>query len=336
VQYLAMVLVGGVTSIVGALAGAAFVVLLPQVVSAVMATIPVPQTLKLYSFALQYVLFGAIPAAFILGEPGGLVALPRRFRRRTVRVIAPPKAAPRLAALLDIADLSVAYGQATALHGVSLHVQSGSIVALVGANGAGKTTVLRAIGGFLDSEPARIIGGDIQLDGRSIAGWSPERTARAGVVLVPERDKLFTTLTVEQNLAISRGTPDRAFELFPQLAQRRRVLSGYLSGGERQMLALACALQCAPRVLLVDELSLGLAPIVLERLLRTLADLRRQLGLTIVLVEQNATAALEVADYAYVLVNGRVAAHAPAVELAHDPRVQSLYLGGRDRLPLAG
>ena len=226
----------------------------------------------------------------------------------------------------------MAYGHATAISNVSLRVARGSIVAILGANGAGKSTTLRAIGGLLSTEPARIVRGDIRLSGESVVGWPPDQVTRAGVVLVPERDKVFSTLTVEQNLAVARrrGAESHAEAVlrhFAVLEERRRVLAGYLSGGERQMLAIAMALLCQPRVLLVDELSLGLAPIVVQRLMQVLGDLRRELGLTVVLVEQNATAALAVADYAYVLAAGRLVTHGPARSMRIDAELQSVYLG---------
>jgi branched-chain amino acid transport system ATP-binding protein len=384
IQYVAMVLIGGVTSVAGAVAGATFVVLLPQVVNLAVSALPIPPQLKLYTAAIQFVLFGLLMAGFILFEPGGLVRLWDRVRRRyrslraerrsgvsrcitAVLTRAPITAShslgrPRLLvqdgatatsrngtsggptdlaggpALLEVRDLSVVYGGlATALDGVSLRVPEGSIVALLGANGAGKTTTLRAVGGFLATESAQIVRGSIRLAGRSIAGWPPDRIARAGVVLVPERDKIFATLTVEQNLAVTGGQRRAGFDeaqmreaidrYFPVLGRRRRQLAGYLSGGERQMLALACSLLCAPRVLLVDELSLGLAPRLVGELMQALGDLRRELGLTVVLVEQNAAAALTVADHGYVLSTGRLVKHGPAATLRTDAEVRGLYLG---------
>ena len=164
------------------------------------------------------------------------------------------------------------------------------------------------------------------------ANWSPlglppHQIARTGVALVPERDKIFSTLTVEQNLALAPGARDaQVMSWFPALAARRNVRAGSLSGGERQMLALACALQARPRLLLVDELSLGLSPALVKSLMRIVGDLRRQLGLSVLLVEQNAAAALAVADYAYVLTNGALTRHGPTPRLLADPQLQSLYL----------
>jgi branched-chain amino acid transport system permease protein len=340
IQYLAMVLIGGVGSVAGALTGAALVILLPQLVSAGVGLLPLPPQFKLYSFAVQYLLVGLLMASFILFLPGGLVSLwhrrARHARSQSAAPSRPVSAADTNPALLEVSDLCVMYGPANAVEHVSLRVERGSIVAVLGANGAGKSTTLRAISGLLPTDSARLVRGDVRFSGRSISGWSPERAARAGVVLVPERDKIFSTLTVEQNLAVtSASAPSHLLEStlrhFPVLAERRRMLAGYLSGGERQMLALACALLCQPRVLLVDELSLGLAPGLVRRLLRTLDDLRRELGLAVVLVEQNASAALAVADYAYVLSGCRVVKHGQADALARDSDVESVYLGLDER-----
>jgi branched-chain amino acid transport system permease protein len=339
VRYLAMVLIGGVTSIGGALLGAAFVTLLPHLITAAAGALPVPASARLYVFAIQYVTFGALLAAVLLLEPAGLIGLWHRLSNRKQhaptfelrRLHAPVTSAS--SSLLEVEDLSVVYGSGmgAAVDSVSVHVESGSIVALLGANGAGKTTLLRAISGLLSTEPARIVQGRVQLQGRSIAGWSPDRVARAGVALVPERDKIFATLSIEQNLAVAgrRGAGMRADVLryFPILNKRRHVLAGYLSGGERQMLALASALACAPRLLLIDELSLGLAPPVARQLMELVREIRHETGLTVLLVEQNAAAALAVADEAYVMSTGRVIKHAPAATLLADPDVRAAYLG---------
>jgi branched-chain amino acid transport system permease protein len=351
IQYIAMVLIGGVGSVAGAIVGAAFVVALPHGVNLALGNLPVPPQFKLYVFAVQYLLFGLLMAAFLLFEPGGLLQLWARARqwRRAPRARTPlpasaplpdgraPAAAPAERALLEVTDLTVVYGGlATAVDRLTLMVPPGAIVALLGANGAGKTTTLRAISGFLSAEAARITTGDIRFAGRSLTGLPPDHIARAGVVLVPERDKIFSTLTVEQNLAITgRHVPaSRQAVLraaidthFPILRERRRQLAGYLSGGERQQLALASALLCDPRLLLVDELSLGLAPTLVEQLMELLATLRRDLDLTVLLVEQNAAAALAIADYAYILATGRLVKEGTAAALLADPEVQALYLG---------
>jgi len=236
--------------------------------------------------------------------------------------------------LLEVRQLEVVYHRvATAIQGVSLDVPAGAIVALVGTNGAGKTTTLRAISGFLPSEDAEITDGEIRLAGRRINGAPPHQLARAGVILVPERDKVFATLSVAENLAFAarRGgaiTLERVLGYFPLLAERRSVLAGYLSGGEKQMLAIGMALLCRPTVLLVDELSLGLAPIVIKELMGRLQQVCRELQLTVLLVEQNAKAALTIADYGYVMESGRVVFSGQAAELMSHPDVREFYLGG--------
>ncbi len=242
--------------------------------------------------------------------------------------------------LLDVNKLEVVYHRvAIAVQGVSLRVPRGQIVALLGTNGAGKSTTLRAISGFLGADDAQITDGTVTYKGQPIHGRPPYEVARRGLVLVPEREKVFETLTVDENLLASARRPagqngrggrvdtDLVYQYFPVLAQRRRQIAGYLSGGERQMLAIGAALLCQPTILLVDELSLGLAPLVVQHLIELLQRLRAELGLTILLVEQNVAAALEVADYGYVMENGRVVYDGtPARLLAHED-VQEFYLG---------
>jgi branched-chain amino acid transport system ATP-binding protein len=236
--------------------------------------------------------------------------------------------------LLEVRQLEVVYNRvATAIQGVSLDVPSGSIVALVGTNGAGKTTTLRAISGFLPSEDVEITDGDIKLLGRRIDGALPHQLARAGVILVPERDKVFATLSVAENLSFaakSSGsiTLERVLSYFPRLAERSTQLAGYLSGGEKQMLAIGMALLCHPTLLLIDELSLGLAPIVTKDLLQRLKLICREFGLTVLLVEQNAKAALAIADYGYVMESGRVVFSGAATELMNHSDIREFYLGG--------
>jgi branched-chain amino acid transport system ATP-binding protein len=238
---------------------------------------------------------------------------------------------------LELEQVEVVYHRAiTAIQAVTLNVPERGIVALLGTNGSGKTTTLRAISGFLGGDDARVTGGRIRYYGRVVNGMLPHETCRAGIVLVPERDKIFETLTVRENLAALRSgsagdrapiTLDRVFEYFPILAERRRQLAGYLSGGERQMLAVASALLCQPRVLLIDELSFGLAPVTAEALFARVRRLRDDLGLAILLVEQNAGAALEIADAGYVMEHGRIVFHGTAGELVAHADVQEFYLG---------
>jgi branched-chain amino acid transport system ATP-binding protein len=238
------------------------------------------------------------------------------------------------APLLRIAGLHAGYGRAEVLHGLDLEAASGAVVTVIGPNGAGKSTLLNTLMGIL---PAR---GAIVFDGQDIACLTLEERVMLGIALVPERRELFGTMPVEDNLLLGawpqvrrrerawRARIDDVYALFPRLAQRRRQLAGTLSGGERQMLALGRALMSSPRLLMLDEPSLGLAPLVVREIFRTIVDLRA-LGVTILLVEQNARAALDVADQAYVLEMGEMALHGPARELAGDPRVVDTYLGAR-------
>jgi branched-chain amino acid transport system ATP-binding protein len=236
--------------------------------------------------------------------------------------------------LLEVRQLEVVYHRvATAIQGVSLDVPAGSIVALVGTNGAGKTTTLRAISGFLPSEDAEITDGDIRFGGARINGRMPHELARLGIILVPERDKVFATLNVRENLEFASReggqiTLDRILGYFPQLTERKAQLAGYLSGGEKQMLAIGMALLCRPALLLIDELSLGLAPIVIKELMERLQHVVKELGLTVLLVEQNANAALAVSDCGYVMESGRVVYSGKASELMSHPDVREFYLGG--------
>jgi branched-chain amino acid transport system ATP-binding protein len=236
--------------------------------------------------------------------------------------------------ILEVRQLEVVYHRvATAIQGVSLDVPTGSIVALVGTNGAGKTTTLRAISGFLPSEDANITDGEITFRGRRINGRMPHELARAGIILVPERDKVFATLDIKENLEFASReggqiTLDRILSYFPRLAERQTLLAGYLSGGEKQMLAIGMALLCRPSLLLIDELSLGLAPIVIKELMERLRRVTKELGLTVLLVEQNANAALAISDFGYVMEGGRVVFSGNAVELMSHPDVREFYLGG--------
>lgn len=240
--------------------------------------------------------------------------------------------------LLELEQVEVVYHHAiTAIQGVTLAVPERGIVALLGTNGSGKTTTLRAISGFLGADDARITDGRVRYRGRVVNGLLPHELCRDGLVLVPEREKIFETLTVQEHLrALVPGRraddrapirPEHVLDYFPALAERRRQLAGYLSGGERQMLAVATALLCQPRVLLIDELSFGLAPIMVETLFARVRQLRDDLGLAILLVEQNAGAALEIADAGYVMEHGRIVYHGTAAELAAHGDVQEFYLG---------
>jgi branched-chain amino acid transport system ATP-binding protein len=236
--------------------------------------------------------------------------------------------------LLEIRDLAVSYGLVRALSGVSLSVAAGQAVCVIGSNGAGKTTLLRTISGFLAP-----VGGAIRLDGQSIVGEKPHSIARRGVAHVPEGRHVFPDQTVADNLLLGafsrrRESPraeveaDAAgvYDLFPRLAERRRQLAGTLSGGEQQMLAIGRALMAKPRMLMLDEPSMGLAPLLIDEVFRRLLALKAR-GLTMLLVEQLAFRALEVADYAFVLEHGRIELEGPAATLRDDPRVRAAYLG---------
>ncbi len=241
--------------------------------------------------------------------------------------------------LLEVNKLEVVYfREVMAIQGVSLKVSEGSIVALLGVNGAGKTTTLRAISGFLGLDNAQITDGSVEFDGEKLRRKiSPHETARRGIILVPEREKLFTTLTVEENLLTPQASGklnfsmDQVFGYFPILKERRRQVAGYLSGGERQMLAIGQSLLCQPKLLLVDELSLGLAPSIVTELMDILKTLRNDLGITILLVEQNAAETLRISDYGYIMENGRVVLDGVPRKLLEHEDVKEFYLGLGDK-----
>ena len=230
-----------------------------------------------------------------------------------------------MSALLQITGLRVGYGRATVLHGIDLAVPEQRIVTLIGPNGAGKTTAMHAVMNLLPATGTR------RFDGADIAGLATEELVARGLLLVPETRALFADMSVAENLELGayarRGASMRdVFTIFPHLQERRQQLAGTLSGGERQMLALARALMGRPRLLLLDEPSLGLAPRIVRDIFRTLDGLRRD-GLAMVLVEQNARAALALANEGAVLEMGRITAAGPAASLATDPRVVATYLG---------
>jgi branched-chain amino acid transport system ATP-binding protein len=248
--------------------------------------------------------------------------------------MSPPLA--RSIPLLEVRQLEVVYNHvATAVQGVSLEVADQQIVAMIGTNGAGKTTTLRAISGFLPAEDVAITDGTITFAGRALTGRLPHDISRRGVVLVPERNKLFDTLTVLENLHFNltrrrRDIRDKVLDYFPRLGERKSQVAGLLSGGEKQMLAIGMAIVCEPRLLLVDELSLGLAPVVTEEIMGILRSINRQLGLAMLIVEQNAAAALRVASFGYVLESGRVVFKGPSATLLEHQDIKEFYLGGTD------
>lgn len=239
--------------------------------------------------------------------------------------------------MLAVRELEVTYqGAITAVRGVSLEVPDRGVVALLGANGAGKTTILRAISGLLRVEGGRITHGSIEFDGQPITSLDPTRIVRLGIAQVLEGRRLFGTLTVEENLRTGAfaardpaATPrayDQVMEMFPVLRQRRRSAAGYLSGGEQQMLAIGRALMASPRLLLLDEPSLGLAPVIVQQIGNIIGQISAA-GTAVLLVEQNAQMALAHATHGYVLETGKVALDQPASELLRDESVRTFYLG---------
>ena len=238
--------------------------------------------------------------------------------------------------MLEVRELHAGYGLAEVLVGTTLTVQAGTVVALIGANGAGKTTTMRAISGLI--APTR---GEVLLEGRPIHGLGAAKVARLGVAHSPEGRKVFAPLSAEDNLILGafpwmprffgfkkKAAPDlaRVYDLFPRLAERRTQLAGTLSGGEQQMLAIGRALMARPKVLLLDEPSMGLAPVIVQEVFKTISRLKAE-GVTMLLVEQFARAALEVADHAYVMERGRIAVEGTPAELLQDERVLAAYLG---------
>ncbi len=234
-------------------------------------------------------------------------------------------------AILEVQNVSTGYGEVQVLWDVSLRLEPGQVTALVGANGAGKTTLLRTIVGLLKPWQGKIF-----FEGEDVTRLPPHRKANMGLILVPEGRQLFTHMTVLENLEMG-ATPPRArekfqenlelvFDMFPRLKERLHQKAGTMSGGERQMLAVARGLMGAPKVLMIDEMSLGLAPVLVLELYESLRKLR-EAGITVLLVEQNVHMALSIADYAYVLAEGRVELEGPSQEVARNPHVREAYLG---------
>ena len=237
-----------------------------------------------------------------------------------------------MSALLEVRGLCVAYGKVEAVHEAGLRVEQGRIVTVIGPNGAGKTTLLAAVMGMLAAR------GSVTYAGEDLSRIETEQRVSRGLCLVPERRELFAAMTVEDNLVLGAfhryrkrdkaiaADFEQVYQLFPRLQERRRQLAGTLSGGERQMLALGRALMSRPRLLMLDEPSLGLAPLIVRDIFRVIAGLR-ETGVSILLVEQNARAALQVADYGYVLETGEIVVEGPSADLASNPRVIESYLG---------
>jgi branched-chain amino acid transport system ATP-binding protein len=234
-------------------------------------------------------------------------------------------------ALLDVKDLAVAYGGITAVKGIALRAGAGQAVSLIGANGAGKTTTLRALSGLLKARA-----GSMRFEGIERLNTPAHRIARLGIAHVPEGRQIFANMTVAENLRMGaylarnareiEARRERVLARFPRLAERLGQLAGLLSGGEQQMLAMSRALMGRPKLLLLDEPSMGLAPLFVEEIFRIIAELKAE-GQAILLVEQNASAALDISDYAYVLENGQVRLSGPAAEIAKNPEIAAAYLG---------
>ena len=232
--------------------------------------------------------------------------------------------------ILQMQDIHAAYGMVRVLHGIDLEVRDGEVVVVLGANGAGKTTTMRAICGMVDTT------GSIRLDGEEIVGKKPADVARKGVAHVPQGRGTFADLSVEENLQVGafvrkdkeiRGDIDRWYDVFPVLGERRQQMAGTLSGGEQQMLAVARALMGRPRLLLLDEPSLGLAPMIVQNVFKNLQSIREEFGTTMLVVEQNANLALGIADRGYVIEAGRIVLSGTADELSNDDAVRAAYLG---------
>jgi branched-chain amino acid transport system ATP-binding protein len=235
--------------------------------------------------------------------------------------------------MLEIKNLTVSYGVINALHGISLQIKQGDIVTLIGANGAGKTTTLKAVSGLLKARTGEII-----YEGRSIANLPPHELVRLGIAHVPEGRMVFANLTVHENLmmgaylqkdkAVIRRELEFVFGMFPRLQEREQQIAGTLSGGEQQMLAIGRALMSKPKFLMMDEPSLGIAPLLVKTIFEKIVEINRQHGITILLVEQNANLALEISRYGYVLETGRIILQDNSAALRQNPQVRSAYLGG--------
>ena len=337
ISFIVMLIIGGMGTISGAVVGAVIVVVLPYVLSAIATALPQEgfgEWLGDNIFYLNNGLYGVLVLGFLLYRPEGIVpavrsAIDRRRRRvepEAVTDTAPVRpaedTAPGGGAVLEVRDLTVTYQSgARAVDGVHLRVPEGQVVAVLGRNGAGKTSTLRAISGFFAAEQVRL-SGRILLEGREVGRTSPSATTALGAALVPERDKVFPSLTVGEHLALA--APQGAQEVldrphFARLRDRLDQPAGLLSGGERQLLALSAASLLKPRLLLVDEFSLGLAPAMTQEVSDVIRELRDEQGLSVLIVEQNAAAALALADRVYLMEGGRIVAQGSPDEMAdHD------------------
>jgi ABC-type branched-subunit amino acid transport system ATPase component len=341
--FVVIVIIGGLGSIGGVIAGAALITISPYVMSGI--TGELPQNLPIASWLSNNVyyinngLYGFLVLIFLLFQPGGIAgvfksiggALANRSGSPTrpdsaSRVISglrhPPREAPLPDAVLQVRHLRLVYRSgACAVDGIDLEVRRGEIVTLLGRNGAGKTSTLRAISGFFVADKVTLDGA-AYFNSVDILGASPTTTSRRGVILVPERDKVFPNLTVAEHLRLCGGGSESfrkdLVDLFPVLGTRASSPAGLLSGGERQMLALAMAWCLEPRLLLIDELSLGLAPAIVKRLMATVRALCQNTQIPVLLVEQNVSAALNVADRAYVLEAGRIVSAGTAAQMSRE------------------
>ncbi len=237
-------------------------------------------------------------------------------------------------ALLSVDQLHAHYGKSHILHGVTFDVKQGEVVSLLGRNGSGRSTTMKALMGLVPPT-----GGSVHLQGRALMGQRPYTICRAGLAYVPEEREVFTNLTVDENLRMGEQSPvsgavtwtiDQMFDYFPRLKERRKQLAGYLSGGEQQMLAIGRAIVGQPRLILLDEPSLGLAPLVVKDIFEIIARINREQGVAMLLVEQNAMAAFGIAHYGYIMESGRIVIDGPSDKLVNDPDVQRFYLGYGD------
>ena len=236
--------------------------------------------------------------------------------------------------MLSVKDLNVYYGPIHAVKGVSFDVKQGEIVTLIGANGAGKSTILKTVSGLLKPK-----GGEVDFMDKKISGTAPHKIVELGIAHVPEGRRIFTKMTVEENLEMGAFTApstsveeskEQVFQRFPRLKERRKQTAGTLSGGEQQMLAIGRAVMAKPEVMLLDEPSMGLAPLVVQQIFDVIKDINK-MGTTVLLVEQNARKALQIADYAYVMETGKIVMEGPAQEVASNPDVMAAYLGGKKK-----
>lgn len=361
IGFLVMVIIGGSGSMGGAIVGAALVTVAPYALKALSDLAPddagYTKWLDKNIFYLNNGLYGVFLLVFLLYRPNGLAPAlrdgikwiakktgvgrtavieaepdPTVIEDQPRETVLAPSAGPTGVPVLRVENLRVQYNTgARAVDGVDLVVPASQIVALLGRNGAGKTSTLRSIGGFFVAERASVEG-SIVFGGKALKGMSPTQRSRLGVALVPERDKVFPSITTADHLRLAapKGqVRDEVFDVFPALAERASSPAGLLSGGERQMLAMAMAWLLQPKLLLVDELSLGLAPVIIRDLLSKLAEISARDEIAVLLVEQNATAALSIAHYAYVLDSGVLVGQGTPAELHDQDALAAAYIGGR-------